>query len=253
MMKCIRDDKGHYIVEASIIVPFVLALVITVGSMCRGAGIKENIICSSADEMKYALINSYIVGTDVALSGRLEKRLSEENKDIRGLDVYGFRSGFTKNGIDELLKIKVDFGMEVNTPIPLRTKAYTDISLTGRKFVGDKSKKVGFGFSNMEKIGEADIVYLFPDDGIKYHKKDCTYVQISVTEMILSETVRAQYSPCGICDADNIRNGNTVYIFKSYGKMYHKKNCRTIEKNVAAVERDIAEEKGYTPCSKCGG
>ena len=65
MKRHIRNEDGHYIVEASIIVPFVLALIIAIGSMCQIAGIKENIVHSSADEMRAAMINSYIYGTDI--------------------------------------------------------------------------------------------------------------------------------------------------------------------------------------------
>lgn len=253
MKRHIRNEDGHYIVEASIIVPFVLALIIAIGSMCQIAGIKENIVHSSADEMRAAMINSYIYGTDINLGNRLEKRIIEENPSVIDTDVNGFMSGFTKAGHDELLKINVKYGVDITTPIPLNDEISEKLSFTGRKFVGKNGDGTAFGFDNMEKQEDADTVYIFPKDGQRYHKKDCTFVAPEAIQVILNEDLRKEYSQCESCDTKELANGATVYIFEAYGDSYHRKNCSTIEKNIIAIDRETAEEKGYTPCKKCGG
>lgn len=253
MMKHIKNDDGHYIVEASIILPFVLALVIAIGCMCRTAGIKENIVHSSADEMRIALINSYIYGTDFGLDGRLEKRLTEENPSIRDLHVSGFRSGFSRDGYDELIKIDVKFRVDIDSPIPLESDPSEKMAFVGRKFIGRSDNGEPFGFDDMEKSEDADTVYIFPKDGERYHKKECSYVTPEAVKKVLSDTLRNKYGPCEACDTQKMDNGSTVYIFEAYGNKYHKKNCSTIEKHVVAADRSVAEEKGYSPCEKCGG
>ena len=86
-----------------------------------------------------------------------------------------------------------------------------------------------------------------------YDKKDCTFVAPEAIQVILNEDLRKEYSPCESCDTKELANGATVYIFEAYGDSYHRKNCSTIEKNIIAIDRETAEEKGYTPCKKCGG
>ena len=253
MMKCIKNDSGHYIVEASIIVPFVLALVIAIGSMCKTAGVKENVVFSAVDEMKAASINSYVINTDVGLSSRIKERLTEENPLLKDLNVGGFRSGFTKEGFNELIKVNVAFGVDIKSPIPINDNIKEELTFTGRKFVGDKETKQSFGYENMEKEESDDTVYIFPDDGKRYHKKDCTYVKPKITEVVLTEKIKKEYDACSICDSDEVKNGSKVYIFGLYGKAYHKKECSSVEKNVIAADRQTAIEKGYTACSKCGG
>lgn len=42
-----------------------------------------------------------------------------------------------------------------------------------------------------------------------------------------------------------------VYVTKK-GKKYHQKTCGLIQKrDVVAIDKEEAIEKGYTPCSKC--
>ena len=137
--------------------------------------------------------------------------------------------------------------------LPVYDEISEKLSFTGRKFVGKNGDGTAFGFDNMEKQEDADTVYIFPKDGQRYHKKDCTFVAPEAIQVILNEDLRKEYSPCESCDTKELANGATVYIFEAYGDSYHKKNCSTIEKNIIAIDRETAEEKGYTPCKKCGG
>lgn len=46
------------------------------------------------------------------------------------------------------------------------------------------------------------------------------------------------------------KKSKTVYITKT-GKKYHKDGCSSLSKSKIAIDKDEAENKGYTPCSKC--
>ncbi len=249
----IKNEDGHYILEASIIVPFVLALVIAIGSMCKAAELKEDVVYMGADEMKLALINSYIYGTDLTLASRLKERIKDERPDAKGVEVDGFKSGFSLGGYTDLIGVDADFGLKIVVPIPIQKDVREQISFLGRKFIGDKSQKSSFGYENMEKEESENIVYLFPQDGRRYHTKECTYVKPKKTIKVLTAGLKKEYLPCDTCKSKKCNIGDSVYIFEAYGKVYHKGDCKTIEKNIVEVDKEIAIEKGYTPCSKCKG
>ncbi len=249
----LKNEDGHYILEASIIVPFVLALVIAIGSMCKAAELKEDIVYMGADEMRLALINSYIYGTDLNLASRLEERTKEERPDAKDLEISGFKSGFSIGGYTDLIGVCAEFGLKIVTPIPLQKDIKTKVSFLGRKFIGDKSEKSSFGYENMEKEESENVVYLFPQDGKRYHSKECTYVKPKKTVKPLTANLKKEYLPCDTCKSKKCKIGDSVYIFETYGKVYHKSDCKTIEKNIVEVDKEIATEKGYTPCSKCKG
>ena len=46
------------------------------------------------------------------------------------------------------------------------------------------------------------------------------------------------------------KKSKTVYITKT-GKKYHSDGCQYLKKSQIAIDKDEAESRGYTPCSKC--
>lgn len=46
------------------------------------------------------------------------------------------------------------------------------------------------------------------------------------------------------------KKSKTVYITKT-GKKYHSDGCQYLKKSKISIDKDEAENKGYTPCSKC--
>ena len=43
------------------------------------------------------------------------------------------------------------------------------------------------------------------------------------------------------------------FCFGSDGTAYHRGTCRTINRKSVAIDKSEAVERGYAPCSKCGG
>ena len=135
--------------------------------------------------------------------------------------------------------------------IPLRFE-YED-TIRYRDFVGLRYRKDTLGAEGLERGSDSAEVWIFPQSGKRYHKENCTYVKAAVHSCILTETVRRNFSECKLCDSGELPTGSIVFCFKSNDSCYHRGNCRTIKKYVIPIDREEAEKKGYTPCSKCGG
>ena len=105
----------------------------------------------------------------------------------------------------------------------------------------------------MERNDNADMVWVFPDEGTKYHEKSCSIVSSYPVQLILNEEIRKRYKACEICHADDASSGTQVYCFLEYGKTYHLISCPSVDKYVVSMEKQQAVDRGYTPCLKCGG
>lgn len=116
-----------------------------------------------------------------------------------------------------------------------------------------------FGFSaNLDSV----IQLVFKDENeinteiCKYHKKILNRFLILLTASITISCISASII------AYNIGQNNTqkltpdtspiVYVTTS-GQKYHRKNCRYVrgKDNTLEISINQAEEKGYSPCSKC--
>ena len=98
-----------------------------------------------------------------------------------------------------------------------------------------------------------DPVWIFPQSGEKYHSKNCTYVKATVHSRILNASVRTRYAACSTCRSGDLPAGSIVWCFDGDDTAYHRGTCRTIDRHTAVIDRTEAIDKGYTPCSKCGG
>ena len=144
---------------------------------------------------------------------------------------------------------------EIDLPLPIWSRyrfKYED-TIRYRDFVGLRYRKDTLGAEGLERGSDSAEVWIFPQSGKRYHKENCTYVEAAVHSCILTETVRRNFSECKLCDSSELPTGSIVFCFKSNDSCYHRGNCRTIKKYVIPIDREEAEKKGYTPCSKCGG
>ena len=251
--KKFKDKKGHYVVEASIILPIFLIGIITLSALINTFMVYENIVFSSVDECRHAMVNNYMVKEDIKFPKRLENRLIDENENIALIDIDHFISGYKVGKNNNLVSLRVNYKLDVKAPLPLIKTNEKKQTLVFRKFLGQKSDNLPFTFERMENLEEDNIVYIFPNDGIRYHKKECSYVTPKVEEKILDSKIKSNYIPCNSCGTIKAKFGDVVYIFKEYGDAYHYKKCSTIKKNFIKLDKQAAIKKGYTPCSKCGG
>lgn len=249
----LRDKRGRYIVEASIILPIFLVGIITLTGIISIYRAYENAYFASVDEGRLAMINTYMTKEDLLLPTKVEKRIISENKNINQVNVFGYKSGFEEANNNNLMAFSFNYKMNVKSPLPLVNNTEKEKQILFRKFIGDKNDHEAFTFDRMERHEDSSTVCIFPNDGIRYHKSDCTYVIPKPTEKTLTENLEREYRACSICGTDKAPNGKKVYVFLNYGDAYHYKNCDTIKRNYIEIEKEAAEKKGYTPCSKCGG
>ena len=113
---------------------------------------------------------------------------------------------------------------------------------------------VGFTGESFQNSAGETLVYLTPEGSVYHKSRDCTYLRLSVRQIMYGvlDTERNQsggrYSSGEYC----IRKGwtgSTVYI-TDYGTSYHSsKSCQGLKRTVMAVP--LSETGGRPCCSRC--
>lgn len=250
--RSIKNKRGYYTVEAAIVVPIVIIAVFTIATFGRVYGIYEKVVFAGVDSARAAMINSYVLGNDVTLYQRLRSHLKNESI-VENYRIHSFRSGYDAKKYNNLISFRIKYGINIKSPLIDIGKNAREEDFVCRKFIGKLDEQNEFTFDRMEIDEEGKIVYLFPLDGEKYHSENCSYVVPAFFERILDRSLETEYDPCSQCDAKSLLQGSTVYVFAAYGDFYHKKDCMTVRKNVIKATLSTAIDRGYTPCSKCGG
>lgn len=247
-------DSGSYLVETAVFLPVFIIAILTIGCVIKVIGAYENMNHSVCDEMSDLAAHSYHAEESaIGFKGDLKKRIEDDVPEITGVRIDDFKYLSRDPLSDKLITVSVSGNINFN--MPLDFKKGTDIKQRWmtRAFVGRTVSRENMDFDEMEEAGDSQIVYIFPDAGEKYHSGQCTYVKSNVTQMVLNNEIKKHYSPCPLCAAKTLNSGSTIYCFLNYGGAYHSGDCRTINKYTVKIEKSEAEEKGYTPCSKCGG
>jgi len=254
MMKNISGSKkGYYTVEAALFLPLFILALLTVGYIIKVYGCNENVIHAAADESRDAASRAYNISIAPFFEEKLESRIMSENKDITWADVKRFRYLHEKDGLNGLISFDVDYRVDVKLPLKLKEGFDGKERVRSRGFIGYSARNGPMPFADMEKELDSRTVWVFPYSGIRYHKESCSHIASYPRQMIKNDNVTGSYSPCRLCHPENIRNGNLVYCFMTSGYAYHKGDCKMVDKYVISMEKYQAEERGYTPCLKCGG
>ncbi len=240
--------RGSYIVEAVIVVPVFIAAVLMLISIIPAAAVCENIVFSSADELRLEMFKSAFRKNPAALPANAAYRIRAENPKLRFYQIRGFRYLYREEGIEDLIRMDFRAVIKEENPFDFYSSVIFDGSLAGRAFTGKLHRETpGRGTE------ERQIVYIFPEWGKRYHRKQCTYVQSNCRLVYLSQETKKKYMPCKLCEARSAQIGTPVFCFTDSGRAYHTADCRTVDKYYTEMEKADALEKGYTPCEKCGG
>ena len=248
----IASKRGSYIVEAAVTLPvFLIAVIVMLSIIMMYAGIEEANYILANEMRREALQANYFDGSMLfaSMTGRKIMRQVDEINDLT-INNYLYREDYFQ--IDEAILLNYDIHFHTRNPLGLASDASYELALMTRAYVG-KYRDID-PMSDEDLAGDdAEPVYVFPKMGEKYHGKSCTYVRAAYTSGPLSSAIRAQYAPCSVCHSDRAAPGSVVYYFPEYGDSYHRKGCRALSRHYIEMERSVAEERGYTPCSKCGG
>jgi hypothetical protein len=248
--------KGNITVEASIILPIVIIGILTVGCFIKVNCINENIIHAALDETRLLAIESY---TDVGklsilnFSGNLKKRIQSDNQNINQLEIEDLKYLYSYGEMDKLISFDVVYDIDLGFPIDFYGNITGSETIVCRAFIGSDKYGQNMTVQEMEQEEESELVWIFPNEGQKYHQKTCPYISVAASQTVLNAKLRRQYEPCKICKPNTLANGSIVYCFKNSGHVYHNGNCYMVDRYVVEIEKSEAIERHYTACLKCGG
>lgn len=241
--------KGSYLVEAAMIMPIFILAVLMMISAVPALSTAENVAFSLDDELYLESAKAPFTGEAVSMKMRMKQRITEENHRVSGFDITACKYRYQKQHIDDLITVKYRFSYDGNDFQNLFRPAVFTGSMTVRAFTGTIHKKKPAG----AVLEDDRIVYVFPQWGMRYHRKSCTYVTGSCQMVYLTAQIQKQYKSCRLCHAKSAQIGSPVFCFTKYGEAYHMAGCSTVKKYYVTMGQHSAEGQGYSPCSKCGG
>ncbi len=238
--------------ESAVVLPIFMVSMLVLSAIVLYYACIEDANYIMATELRKAAIEATMTKTQPLVPAAVESRIEDNHPIVKSQRVkeYGFRK--SRDGLDELIYLKLELTMKSNNPMGFLTTARYDASLMTRAYVG--LERDADPMSEAEFRNEVvDGVYIFPQDGERYHNKNCSYVHAESKVVTLTDELRKKYSGCAVCKSKSAKTGSSVYIFPNYGENYHLKGCGVLRRRKIEVEKKVAVTRGYTPCSKCGG
>ena len=241
--------KGSYLVEAAIIMPiFILAVLMMISAM-PALSAAENTAFAVCDELRLESAKAAFGSEPATMKLRIKTRVVRENPKSSGFLFTNCKYMHHKNGIDDLITVSYRFSYDGNDFLNLFHGSDFAGQMTVRAFTGTVHEKTPVTTVDTKE----KLVYVFPQWGMRYHQKSCTYVTGSCQMVYLTAQIKKQYQSCKLCNAKSAQIGSPVFCFTKYGEAYHVSGCSTIKRYYVIIGRHKAEAQGYTPCSKCGG
>lgn len=245
------NKKGVYTIEAAICLPLVMMAVITLGYFLEADSAWENSMNAAFRECSYAQCTGLDLSkASIGMKLRRDSSCFGQDVDLR---LTGRRFSYSDSRHTDLNAFTLR--ASVNLPLPLgfgRVFEYEDM-VKYRDFTGRKYDRPCLGAEGLEQDESSEAVWIFPQSGTKYHEEECTYVKAAVHSCVLTASLKRQYAACGMCGSGSLPYGSIVFCFSGEDTCYHRGTCRSIDRHTIVVDRNEAEDKGYTPCSKCGG
>lgn len=248
-----KNTRGFYTIEAAIFLPIIVLAVLSMGYFMRVEGTWENCIHAAVDESMKSAAKAYDKGFAIINIRNLEDRLHKENPCLSSVEIIEVRTGYPDIKTDKLTSYRISASMELELPMGFQREFHFKSKIKFRGFVGKKVNHDPMGEGELEKESRKRPVYIFPQSGEKYHRKNCTYVKATVHQQILTNHLKRRYDSCSICDSGELNAGSIVFCFESENTAYHRGSCGTIKKYTVIIDITEAQKRGYEPCSKCGG
>ena len=250
--KDIKNKRGSYLVEATLMLPIFMIAIMVMSSIISAYSCIEDANYISANQLRKSAAVASKVNTYTVIHHQISSELSSNHSQIDGFIVSS--AVYRKNmlGIDEVIALDANMRLNTKNPIGFKAEANYKIKTVTRAYVGRVRKNTHMTVDDL--TGEGDkTVYIFPKRGEKYHNKGCTYMNSKVISTALTTGLRKEFDPCPVCKSKKAKIGISVYYYPVEGECYHLNGCRVMERNYIEITKKIAERRGYTPCSKCGG
>ncbi|MCH4046155.1 MAG: hypothetical protein LKG42_08785 [Eubacterium sp.] len=245
----LKERKGGYIAEAAIIVPvFILAVIALIG-IIPVISMAENLVFASSDELRREMVLCGLHPSASRMPVLLEVRARRENRELQHLYITGYQYRFSHGTIDDLIEVRMLAKGGVHDPLGKFDDIRFPALVTGRAFTG----RLRSGSARGSFMDDERLVWIFPEDGIRYHEENCQHVRACCKMQPLSDAIKKHYHPCPNCRASSASLGSPVYVFERAGDAYHYGSCRSVTRWCSQVSLKEARELGYTACRTCGG
>lgn len=248
----LNNRRGSYIVEAVITLPIFMVSVIVLISIILMYACVENANYTLANEMRREAAQAGIVSDRLIFGYGTAGKISRENHLVDKLTIKDYAYKEERSDIDQVIAVRYDMELKAENPLVLASQAHYEPALMSRAYVGRTRADDPMSESDMGS-DVSDPVFIFPKRGEKYHREGCTFIQAGSTSAVLDTGLKNKYTACPACGSKAASVGSRIYIFPEYGEVYHLPGCRVLERNYIEVDREVAENRGYTPCAKCGG
>ena len=251
IIKLIRNKKGVYTIEAAVCLPLVILAVITLGYFIEADSAWENCMNAAYRECSYAQASGLDL-SKLALGMKLRREAADCGQDV-DLRVIHQLYSYSDGEHTDLNSFRMKADVDLSLPLRFGRAFSYEGTVKYRDFTGLRYSREALGAEGLEQDADSTEVWIFPQSGTKYHLEGCTYVKATVHSCILTSALKKQYSACAMCRSGSLPAGSVVFCFNGEDTCYHRGNCRSIKRHTAVIDRSEAEQKGYTPCSKCGG
>ena len=252
-MKPVTEKKGYVTLEAAVFLPVFILAVVSFVSFINIFSILENIYYSTFEEVSRAASKASVVKAAPALGYTLKSRVESDNPAVCGSEIEKIRYLYFDGNLDNMIAVDGKYTIDIDLPLGFGHEFTLTSSVKCRGFTGLRADGDPMSYDEMESEGIWDPVWIFPMSGEKYHGGTCTYVKANAREMVLTGEMQRKYEPCSLCNAAGVQTGSYVYCFIENGTVYHTDNCRQVQRYTLEINREEAVNKGYRPCSKCGG
>ena len=235
-----NSKRGSYIVEAAITLPLFLIAVLVMSSVILMYACIESSSFAAAGELRRCSAEAIYADTSVMLPYRLKKEIKENSSRVESARVTDFGYRVSRWGQDDLIALTIDMRLRSPNPLGIRASADYDLALVTRAYVGKVRNNPAMSADELSGTE-------------KYHSKGCGFLTAASTSGVLTGSIRAKYRPCPLCGSGRASSGARIYYFPSAGEAYHLSGCSALQRNYVEIDKKDAIERGYTPCSKCGG
>jgi hypothetical protein len=231
--------------------PLFVVGILTLGYLTKATLVEENVMHSFVDETHYVAAHAASLPNLPAYKNDVMDRINLENNKV--ITDFRFEKLTYLPIINDEISAEISYAIPLRSPRIFKDEVLVNSEVLCRAFVGTTVRREILPFDEMEKDDDEVLVWVFPRAGERYHTEDCSYIKNDPKEMLLSGSIRNNYSPCSLCKPGGLSNGALVYCFTNSGRAYHAASCTIVERFVIEIDEKDAIKKGYTPCAKCGG
>ncbi len=236
----IRKEKGSLTVEASIALPIFIMALIMIAYIMQAVFVKDKAYGSMYSAARHLAIEA-----------------ADEDKNISSMDISNSVANYSKIPLNNMSLANssyrqsdkiIDINSKLNIKIAGINFVKKNLSLkqhiSTRGFTGDENSK---------NVGEMVFV---AKTGTVYHTHiDCSYIDIKVHEVALSEIDKARnsqggkYYPCERCNKKGLEKTDKVYVTKTGTAYHYQATCSSIKREVSVVDKRTLG--GMAKCSRC--